>query len=171
MLIVAGPSPRWNKPSSVSPKGKLFLEALDFSSFGSSTWHDEPYFIDEFDMPRRHDAERGCAPDYAVVSDDRLWLIELKTEKASHRASQIPSYFGFAHHYYPNRTVDITYLTPPMQVAVMPPGPWGRFAHIEWSTVAEMVQRIWGDSSEQADAQFGPSSAEQPRTLDDRETG
>lgn len=151
MLIVAGPYPRWNTPSSVSAKGRIFLKALDELSFGASTLSDEAQFIDEFDMPRRHDEERGCAPDYAVLSDKRLWLIELKTEKSSHRRDQIRSYFEFAFHYHPQRAVDITYLTPPMQVSITPPNPSSRFAHIEWGAVAEIVQQVWGDTPEPAE--------------------
>lgn len=151
MLIVAGPYPRWNTPSSVSPKGRHFLKVLDELSFGASTLSGDFQFVDEFDMPRRHDEERGCAPDYAVLSDERLWLIELKTEKSSHRRDQIRSYFEFAHHYHPQRTVDITYLTPPMRVSITPPDASSRFAHIEWGAVAEIVQQVWGDSPEPAE--------------------
>lgn len=148
MLIIGAPYPRWNTLSSVSPKGRMFLEALDELSFGSSAWSDGASFIDEFDMPRRHEFERGCAPDYALLSGNRLWLIELKTEKSSHRRDQIPSYFEFACHYYPHHAVDITYLTPPMKTATTPSNLPGRFAHVDWDAVAKIVDRIWSDVSD-----------------------
>ena len=41
---------------------------------------------DELELPKRHDAEKGSAPDMALRDSKRLWLIELKTEAGSHRA-------------------------------------------------------------------------------------
>jgi len=157
MLILAGPYPRWNTPSVVSPKGLIFLRLLDDLSFGSGSWSDSVEFVDEFDMPRRHDEERGCAPDYAVRAEDRLWLIELKTEKASHRRDQIPSYFEFGRHYHPTCAIDITYLTPPTEIAVRAPEQWGRFAHVSWDSAAEMVRKVWEDSSDRTEGKLTAS--------------
>jgi hypothetical protein len=73
----------------------------------------------------------------------RLWFIELKTERASHRATQIPGYFALGHQHYPDSAIDLTYLTPPMQYVFSAPGPWGRFAHVTWDELAPVFASIW----------------------------
>jgi hypothetical protein len=97
-LMLGGPYPRWNTRSTVSEDGLRFLRSLwALSGFGA--WPDEPpVFVDEYELPRRHDGEVGGAPDYAVLWPDRLWMIELKTEAASHRRGQLRQYFELAHH-------------------------------------------------------------------------
>src|SRR4051794_5555155 len=77
-------------------------------------------FVDEFELPARTDDERGAAPDYGVLWDDCVWLVELKTERGSHRADQIPTYFELAAHHYPGHRIELTYLTGPMEYAFEP---------------------------------------------------
>ena len=84
--------------------------------------------MDEFELLARHDGEKGGAPDYAVLWPERLWLIELKTEKGSHRATQIPSYFELGRHHHPGCSVDLLYVTPPMTYSYEPPDEWGRYS-------------------------------------------
>ena len=71
-------------------------------------------FVDELDLPRRHEDEPGCAPDYGVLMDARLWIIELKTERGSDRHGQVETYFELGRHHYPQLRIDLTYLTPGM---------------------------------------------------------
>jgi hypothetical protein len=145
-LIVDGPYPRWNTSSTPSERGRAFLDRLEELSFGGSgPWHD-PVFIDEFDLPRRHDDERGCAPDWALRDASRLCMIELKTEAGSHRADQLPTYFELARHHYPEHRIDLTYLTGPLRKD--PPAvPGGsRYAHLTWGQVLPLVYYIWGES-------------------------
>lgn len=78
-----------------------FLDRVHRLSFGDGLGTTAVVFVDEFELTARHDAEKGGAPDYAILSDQLVWLIELKTERGSHRASQVPSYFDLAHHHYP----------------------------------------------------------------------
>ena len=80
----------------------------------------------------------------------RVWIVELKTERASHRSAQIPDYFDLAHHHHPGCAVDITYLTPPLLPAVEPPGPWGRFAHLTWAETVPLLHDAWGDTTDSA---------------------
>lgn len=143
MLIVDGPYPRWNSRSKPSSAGTKFLRALYEQSFRGSWPSDDPMFVDEFELPPRHGAERGGAPDYAVLWDDGVWLIELKTEKASHRPDQIPSYFDLARHHYPDAAVDILYVTPPMRAPYEAPETWGRYAHTTWAELAELICSTW----------------------------
>ena len=144
-LILGGPYPRWNSRSVPSVRGVEFLKQLDALSFGEARWADGGAFVDEFDLPRRSDTERGGAPDQAVLWPDRLWLIELKTEAASHRRDQLPSYYDLAAHHYPGVPVDITYLTPPMTT----PGPAlclpNRYAHVTWEQTAGLINNVCED--------------------------
>jgi hypothetical protein len=142
-LILDRPYPRWNSRLKPSPAGFSFLRAVYERSFGGRWPGNSAVFVDEFELPPRNDAERGGAPDYAVLWDDRLWLIELKTEKASHRAAQIPGYFELAHHHYPDTPIDLLYVTPPMDAPYVPEGSWGRYAHTTWADLVEPVRSSW----------------------------
>ena len=57
-----------------------------------------------------------------MIWPHRLWLIELKTEAASHRPHQIPYYFQLGAHHFPKHAVDITYVTGPL-LKPAPPRP------------------------------------------------
>lgn len=142
-LILHTPYPRWNTRSIPAPAGVAFLTDIYQRSFGGPWSAGQPVFVDEFELPSRHDDEKGGAPDYAVLFDDRVWLIELKTEKASHRHDQIPGYFELAHHHYPKAAVDLLYVTPPMDAPYQPEGDWARYAHTTWGDLVEPIRSAW----------------------------
>ena len=112
-------------------------------------------FVDELDLPARGVDEPGCAPDYAVFAGDRLWIIELKTERGSHRRGQIPAYFELGRHHHPNLRIDLTYLTPVMPVVsdVSPAG--SRFAHLTWGQAIPLVREVWRDAAGERRASQG----------------
>lgn len=141
-LILHGPYPRWNSRNPLSPAGEAFLAALYERHFGP--WPGaSPLFVDEFEMLPERDEERWGAPDYALLWEDRIWIIELKSERGSHRADQIPSYFRLAHHHFPAAAVDLLYLTPPMSAPYDPGAAWARYAHTTWGEVADLIRRTW----------------------------
>jgi hypothetical protein len=142
-LILDGPYPRWNTRSTPSTLGLQFLQRLHALSFRADWPGDRPEFVDELELPPRHELEKGGAPDWAVLWSADLWIIELKTEVGSHRAQQIPSYFELAAHHYPKHAVRITYLTP-SGLAPQPNGPDGSFAHVTWDDVVPLVRTTWG---------------------------
>lgn len=142
-LILHGPYPKWNSRSRPSPTGLAFLAALHERHFPGPWPGDEVIFVDEFEMLPERDDERGGAPDYALLWADRVWLIELKSERGSHRADQIPMYFRLAHHHFPSAAVDALYLTPPMKAPYDPMAPWASYAQTTWSEVADLVRRFW----------------------------
>lgn len=146
MLIVEGDYPRWNTISQPSARGTAFLRALDELSFGPPAVTDSDTFVDELDLPARHPGEPGCAPDWAVLADDRLWIIELKTEAASHRPAQLPAYFELGRHHHPRLRLDLTYLTPPLDLRGYGAPEGARFAHITWGRVMPLVRETWRDS-------------------------
>jgi hypothetical protein len=100
-------------------------------------------FVDELELPARSDLEKGGAPDWAVFWPGHVWLIELKTESASHRADQIPYYCELGAHHYPHDRLDITYLTPRFQYCYPPARPSDRFAHVSWDEVIPIVRSVW----------------------------
>jgi hypothetical protein len=100
-------------------------------------------FIDEFELPPRAETERGGAPDYAVTWHDVAWLVELKTERASHRRGQILSYFELCRYHHPTCRVSITYLTPLGEYALVTNDDWARYAHVAWPEVALLIRDIW----------------------------
>lgn len=142
-LIVGGRYPRWNQRSRATAEGSRFLRALYSRSFGTDWPGDDFEFVDEFELRARHDAEKGGAPDWAAVWPDRLWLIELKSERASHRADQIPGYFVLGRHHHPQNSIDITYLTPTMSADLVPANPWERYAHVSWDEAVSMLREAW----------------------------
>ena len=148
MLILDEAYPRWNTVSAISERGRQFLRSLDELSFGKGRDLTGASFVDEFDLPRRTEDARGCAPDYAVLSAGRLWMVELKTERGSHRADQIPSYFELARHHHPATRIDLTYLTGPLEVEAPPLEDEDRYAHVTWSQVLPLIRGAWADGSD-----------------------
>ncbi len=142
-LILGAPYPSWNTRSWPSPQGLEFLRVFYELCFPNGWPEGEPVFVDEFELAARHDDEKGGAPDYAVLWGDRLWIIELKTERASHRPDQVPYYFDLAHHHYPEACVDLTYLTPALQYAFEPSNEHGRYAHATWDDVLPLIRATW----------------------------
>ena len=121
MLVLDGDYPPWNTRSTPSTAGLAFLRALDELSFGAADLPEDTVFVDELDLPRRSEDEPGCAPDYGVLTADRLWIIELKTERGSNRSGQVESYFELGRHHHPDRQTDLTYLTPGMAAVAAAP--------------------------------------------------
>ncbi|WP_188194648.1 hypothetical protein [Nonomuraea sp. SYSU D8015] len=149
MLIVGGPYPPWNSRTPPSPQGARFLRSLDELSFGRSEWSGQPLFVDEFELPPRHDDEQGGAPDYALLWNERLWMIELKTESASHRPDQLAGYYALAGHHHPGLAVDLTYLTPPLTFTP-PAGRDGtKFAHVTWTQILPLLDEVWGEGTDE----------------------
>ena len=125
MLVLGAAYPKWNSMNTPSPSGIKFLEglhALAFPALAAATL-DGCEFVDEFDLPARHEFEPGGSPDYAVIRDGALWMIELKTECASHRKGQLTGYVELARHHYPDCALSLTYLTPPIILPGLPDRP------------------------------------------------
>lgn len=145
-LILGAPYPCWNAKNPPSSSGEEFLISLYERAFNHSL--DLPVlFIDEFNLPAIADDEQGGAPDYAVMTSTRLWLIELKTEVTSHRREQLQMYARLAAHHYPDHLIDLLYLTPEMRRAVMDKSKASHFAHLFWAEIADVLSRVWASSS------------------------
>ena len=148
MLIVGGPYPKWNTRSAPSAAGRRFLTLLEELSFGQALSADEAEFVDEFDLGRRPSDLKGSAPDWALFTEGRLGITELKSERGSHREAQVPTYVATGRHYYPDLAVDLTYITGPM-ARYAPPLPDGtRYAHLLWEEVLPLVREAWNGGSD-----------------------
>ncbi|MBF8193929.1 hypothetical protein ITP53_51295 [Nonomuraea sp. K274] len=99
--------------------------------------------MDEFELRPGHDDEQGGAPDYAVLWNERRWMIELKTESSTRR-DQLSSYFTLADHHHPSLTVGLTYLTPPLTFTPPTSLDGSRFAHVTWTQIRPLLEEAWG---------------------------
>lgn len=148
MLIVGGAYPRWNQRSRLSPQGQVFLATLHELSFGERVDLERADFVDELDLPAPTPERAGGAPDWALILDGRLWIIELKTEPGSHRHDQLPMYFELADHHYPSHRIDITYLTGPGIAAEVQAPAGSRFAHTTWQDVLPLARAAWSEPTQ-----------------------
>jgi hypothetical protein len=146
----------WNILRKPSADGALFLRGLHASAFGDDSAPDDiPGFVDEFELPQRAETEPSGWPDYGVVWPTRLFLVELKTERASHRAAQIPYYLELAAHWHRDVDVDLLYLTPTMPlVTPAVASPQQRFAHLTWTEVVPLVELTWSRSDVPAEREI-----------------
>jgi hypothetical protein len=135
----------WNQRFVASPRGTQYVRALHRRSF-DSTPGAELEFVDEFELPRRHDLEKAGWPDQAALWDGRLFVIELKTERRSHRRGQLEHYLDLCAHHYPKTPVDFLYLTPAMEVVTPRVVDGVRFEHTSWADVGQLIEDVWGSS-------------------------
>jgi hypothetical protein len=148
-LILDGDAPPWNTPGSPGAAGRRFLELLDEAVHGphvrDGSLAPSLVFIDEYLLPKLEEEAANGWPDWAVLSDDRAWIIELKTEAGSHRADQLPYYLRLAAAAHPDCNLDLTYITGPL----IKPAPAllkrQRYSHLTWQEVLPLVDSAWGD--------------------------
>lgn len=165
-LILEAPYPRWNTPQVPSTKGLEWLCLVHELSFGDGWENEEAVFIDEFELRGLSDEERGGAPDYALLWPGRVWLIELKSERASHRADQLPMYFDLAHRHFPEAAIDLTYLTPPLHKPGPHCAPWARYAHLTWQQIRGLIRSTWPSPTSPSQAEVIDGLCEAIEMLD-----
>jgi hypothetical protein len=148
-LIADGDPPPWNTPCSPGPQGRRFLQLLDDLAHAD---HPQPEdrqgldaFVDEYRLPKLQEHAENGWPDWAVLWPERLWLIELKTETASHRDDQLAYYLTLAAAAHPDRRIDLTYLTGPLSKPAPPLADGQRYRHLTWELVLPLIERTWGD--------------------------
>lgn len=118
-MLIVGLYPKGDSRLAPTPSGAQFLQRLDEKSFGAPGDHRDAVFIDEFKLARRAVDTKDGSCDWALLTNERVWMIELKTEHRSHDPAQLPWYLALARHNYPYHLVDLTYLTGPQTY----PGP------------------------------------------------
>lgn len=147
-LIVGGTYPKWGTRSRPTSLGAEFLRRLHVLVFGEDPSSPCDVFVDEFELPRRHESERSGWPDWAVLWRGRVWMIELKTEAGSHRPNQLPHYLELAAHHHPDAAIDLTYLTGRLNKPGPELGAGQRYNHIEWSDVLSLIEQVWATDEE-----------------------
>jgi len=132
--------------------GRRVSEALHVGVLGADPGSPCDVFVDEFELPRRHEAERSGWPDWAVLWPDRVWMVELKTEARSHRPDQLPHYLELGAHHYPHAAIDLTYLTGPLDKPAPEMRADQRYHHIVWNDVRPLIEEVWADDEPAAGA-------------------
>lgn len=148
-LILDGDAPPWNTPRSPGAAGRRFLELLDEAIHGPHVRYGSPMspevFIDEYLLPKLEEEAPNGWPDWAVLSDDRVWVIELKTEAGSHRADQLPYYLRLAAAAHPDCNLDLTCITGPLTKPAPALLKGQRYSHLTWHEILPLVDNAWGD--------------------------
>jgi hypothetical protein len=142
-LILGGPYPKWNTRSEPSDNGFAFLNNLHKLAFGSNI--EKPLqFIDEFKLDGiSNGGISNGYPDYGILWENHLWIIELKTDSSSHRKSQLPHYLKLARYNYPNHSIEILYLTPEMERKDIDGSGKHSLSHLFWPDVTSLINQIW----------------------------
>lgn len=143
-LVVGDTPPKWNQPSAVTDRGRQWLtDLIAIAGLPAPSPRDEMSFVNEFELPRRHDAETAGWPDYAVLYPGALLLIELKTEPGSHLPGQLTRYTNQSGHHHPDRQRALIYITPSLRAnASLDPVPT---THLLWPDVSDMLTAVWSD--------------------------
>ena len=151
-LIVGGTYPQWGTRSKPTVRGAEFLRRLHVLVFGEDPASSCDVFVDEFELPRRSEAERSGWPDWAILWPHRVWMVELKTEAKSHRPDQLPHYLDLGAHHHPHAAIDMTYLTGPMDKPAPNVRARQRYHHIVWTEVLPLIEAVWADDEPAAGA-------------------
>ncbi|MGW0631788.1 hypothetical protein [Streptomyces sp. NPDC002758] len=153
--LMLGHQPRrWNEPDAVTARGRDFIGQLDAAAYGAA-YPGAALLVDEFELPGRHAEERAGWPDFAVLWEDRVLLVELKAEIASHTPGQCERYLALGRHHHPRRRVDLVYLTPTMPSTTPAGLPEGcLYAHLTWAAVLPLATAVWGDSAHGAEREL-----------------
>lgn len=72
-------------------------------------------------------------------------MIELKTERRSHRPDQLPHYAQLARHHHAAKQRELLYVTPTMEVSPPSDLSGSRFAHLSWAALSPMIRATWGE--------------------------
>lgn len=146
-LILDGTAPPWNSPRPPGELGRTFLGLLDDlahrDSIAVGTREPATQFVDEYLLPRLDESAANGWPDWAVLWDDRVWIIELKTEAGSHRADQLPYYLTLAAAAHAQCSLDLTYITGPLEKPAPVLQEGQRYCHLTWDEVLPLVTRTW----------------------------
>lgn len=147
-LILDGDAPPWNTPRSPGGSGQRFLQLLDDIAHGTPDVGRASIpadaFVDEYLLPKLEDDATNGWPDWAVLWPDRAWVIELKTEAASHRPDQLPYYLRLAAAAHPGCSLDLTYITGPLTKPAPPLLEGQRYSHLTWEEVVPLIRDVWG---------------------------
>jgi hypothetical protein len=111
------------------------------------SWSEDSFAVIDGDREQVLDLARRYQQNAVFEWTPRLFLIELKTERRSHRPGQLAHYLDLATHHHPDRAVDLLYLTPTMDAVAPEPLPLGAtYAHAAWPAVGDLIASTWASS-------------------------
>lgn len=114
-VLVAGEKCDWFEPYTPGSRGRSFLEAMWRAAFvdaGKIDW-----FVSEYPLPvppewRDEIRYTYRCPDLACGNDERVLIVELKTERGSYSRQQMIDYLRLARHKLPDAATDVVLLAP-----------------------------------------------------------
>ena len=142
-LVVGGQLPCYNKPRSPSALGRKLLRSMWQASFGANLPENVFEFTREFCLPSQREEDPDRWPDLAASTSLRLILFELKTISGSMRESQIGEQIELARHNYPDKHVDMIYLTAEPVEDAPALDDRSSYANLLWVQVAASIHEIW----------------------------
>ena len=72
-----------------------------------------PVFVDEIALQTGTRTNGRASPDWTLIFEDQIWMIELKTEPLAATAPpSCPHYLDLASHHLPGRAIDVTWSSP-----------------------------------------------------------
>jgi hypothetical protein len=145
-LIGGSKPPGWNKPFIPSDRGIIFLKKLDTMCFGHAEWKDPPQFYWEFILPQKAKDKKTRWPDLAATWDNRVLLFELKIEPGSIREGQVDEYIDLALSCYPDRQIDMIYITSDAVAGKPQVKPSCSYINITWEMVIPLIASVWNSN-------------------------
>lgn len=147
-LFLGKPPIGWNKPQSLSPKGRELLHRFheEFDPQDARS----PDFYWEFNLGKLPDDKENGWPDLVALSDERVLVMELKTEAGSHRDGQVDWYMRLAAVRFFDRPIQLIYLTVDPVSADPSEIPEGAtYRNLLWTDVADMIDIVWKDGNDE----------------------
>lgn len=98
----------------------------------------------ELPVPQERQSEIGYtyrAPDFAFGSDERILLLELKTEWRSYKRAQISDFLRLARRLHPDVHIDLILLEERLRGARFELDARQRYAEVAWSEVVQLIRR------------------------------
>lgn len=147
-LFLGQPPAGWNKSGRLSERGRRLLDLLDETYFQG--FDKEPEFFWEFKLGKLPEDKENGWPDLAFAWQDRILMLELKTEAGSHRDGQVDWYMRIAAHKYADKRIDLVYLTvDPIEITLdqLPDG--ASYHNLLWSQVADLIDQVWREGTDE----------------------
>lgn len=142
--LTAGRKCNWFLPYTPTESGRAFLQALWHELFGSEHGRAQ-WFVSEYELPvplewRDQIPFTYRCPDFACGDDERVLIIELKTERGSYSAQQMVDYLRLARHRLPVPRIDVALLGPHLPGGDPPHDERQRYAEITWANLPRILQ-------------------------------
>lgn len=146
--LIAGRACAWFEPYAPTERGRAFLRTLWASAFGDTG--ETSWFVSEYPLPvppewRAEIPFTYRCPDFACGAEDRLLVVELKTERSSYQPQQMADYLRLVRHKLPDCATDVALLAPHRPRATPPHDERQRYAELTWADIPTILADAFGD--------------------------